>query len=273
MQNFLAILDFYQTHGLYKSKHDYAEKFWALTFFVDCPCIDIQAIHAYCDKRQKDGVKAATINREINIARSAIGFWNKHKHAQLFNPFLGFRLDEEEFLPRFLSKDECMRLLEVCKCHPNPYFYAYITLLLNTGSRASEILTLEWSCVDMARGIITIKNSLSKSKKTVHKPLNSKALLVLQMLPKENARFVFFNVKTGDRYKTFRKAWINSVDKAGLGYVRLHDLRHTFASLLVEQGVPIYHVSQLLGHSDTRITQRYAHLNNKTLQKAVDLLL
>ena len=71
---------------------------------------------------------------------------------------------------------------------------------------------------------------------------------------------VFYNHTTGKNIRSFRRGFENAVKRADLGHVRIHDLRHTFASFLVKNGVPLYHVSTLLGHSDIRITQRYAHL-------------
>lgn len=62
------------------------------------------------------------------------------------------------------------------------------------------------------------------------------------------------------------------MDRAGIGHVRIHDLRHTFASFLIRQGIPLYHVSQLLGHSDIRITQRYAHLAPDYLRECLNVL-
>ena len=132
--------------------------------------------------------------------------------------------------------------------------------MLNTGCRSGELLTLEWKNVDIDRKYFVVRNSLSKNKKTVYKPINDQALLVFDELPVKHSQWVFYNPKTQNRYKTFRRAWLWSLEKSGLD-CRIHDLRHTFASLLVSNGVPIYHVSQLLGHSDTKTTQKYAHLS------------
>lgn len=265
------ILQFYQHNGLYQSNHEYGEKFYHLQFFERLDSISIQDIHDYATLRNVQGVKNATINRELTIIRSAINYYNLHHETNYKNPFNGFKLFEEVYLPRYLSNEECKRLLDTCKRYPNPMFYVYIALLLYTGSRSNEILTLTWKCVDLENRCIIIKNSLSKNKKTVYKPLNDKALQVIDDIDYIHYQWVFYNPKTDYHYKTFRGAWVWALKECGL-QCRIHDLRHTFASLLVKKGVPLYHVSQLLGHSDTRITQKYAHLSTDTLKDVVDLI-
>lgn len=269
--NFLAILDYYSRNGLYQSKHEYLDKFHHLMFFAGKEKINIDDIHDYCSLRSLSGVKNSTINRELTIARGAINYYNKHNDDNIKNPFNGFNLFEADFIPRYLNIKECGLLLETCKQYSNPLFYVYIALLLNTGCRSGEMLTLQWDNVYLDDRYLIIRNSLSKNKKTVYKPLNNQSVKVLSELSQLDAGYVFLNTRTQDRYKSFRKAWLWTKDRTGLD-CRIHDLRHTFASLLVSSGVPLYHVSQLLGHSDTRITQRYAHLSPDNLLDVVQSL-
>ena len=79
---------------------------------------------------------------------------------------------------------------------------------------------------------------------------------------------LFVNRKTGKPYVAIAKVWHRLRRKAGLPQLRLHDLRHQFASFLVNGGRTLYEVQQILGHSDAKVTQRYAHLSAKTLQEA-----
>lgn len=264
------ILAFYKENGLYQSKHDYLEKFNNLSFFESCNKITIEDIHDYCSFRNLQGVKNATINRELTIMRSAINYYNKHNQTNHYNPFNGFTLFESDFMPVYLDPIQCQKLLNAAKMYSNPMLYVYLALLLHTGCRSGELLSLKWENVHLDKGYITIRNSLSKNKKTVHKPLNHQALSILKSVEKKGD-WVFYNVKTGKQYRTFRRGWLWTLDRLDFK-CRIHDLRHTFASLLVSQGVPIYHVSQLLGHSDTRITQKYAHLSPNNLQSVVDML-
>lgn len=265
------ILAFYQIHGLYQSDHDYQDKIQNLVFFYQFDKIRIEQIHDYCTLRQLQGVKNATINRELTVIRSAINFYNKHHDDQILNPFNGFKLFEADFMPRYLNEWECSRLLKSALDYDNTRLWAFIQLALNTGCRSSELTRLEWENVHIADSYMTVRNSMSKNRKTIHKPLNDRALNALDKLA-NNSQWVFYNPNTGKNVVSFRRGFEGTVKRSGLGKVRIHDLRHTFASLLVKQGVPIYHVSQLLGHSDVRITQRYAHLSPNSLASVLDKL-
>lgn len=270
--NFLTILDYYIKNGLYQ-RHDYADKMQHLHYFGQFPKINIEIIHDYCTMRTLQNVKNATINRELTIARAAINFYNKHNDDKLINPFNGFKLFEHDFMPRYLDENECRKLLKSCLIYDNYPLFAFVTLALNTGSRSGELRKLEWVNVNMDLRYLTIRNSLSKNRKTVHKPLNNASIAVLQRLKQgNNSPFVFYNPKTNHHMVTFRRSFATACKNAGLDGLRIHDLRHTFASLLVRRGVPLYHVMQLLGHSDIKTTQRYAHLSHNTLAHVVDML-
>lgn len=268
--NVLYILDFYVKNGLYQ-RSDYLDKIRHLLYFTQYENIDIEIINDYCRYRKLSNVKNATINRELTVIRSAINYYNKHKNTQIYNPFNGFKLFESDFIPRYLNEEECKDLLMASI--DNLHLHAFITLALNTGSRAGELKTLQWENVFMDEKFMTIRNSLSKNKKTVHKPLNKSAIVALERLKKNNnSEWVFYNENTNFHFITFRRSFKKACEKANLENIRIHDLRHTFASLLVQRGVPIYHIMQLLGHSDIKTTQKYAHLANNHLAYVVDLL-
>lgn len=265
------ILAFYQIHGLYQSNHDYQDKIKNLVFFYQFNKVGIEQIHDYCTLRQLEGVKNATINRELTVIRSAINFYNKHHDDKVLNPFQGFKLHESDFMPRYLDQFECTSLLKAALEYDNVRLWAFIQLALNTGSRAGELTKLKWENVFKDDKYFVIRNSLSKNGKTVYKPLNAQALNALDCLTNAS-QWVFYNPDTGKNIVSFRRGFEGAVRRSGLGHVRIHDLRHTFASFLVREGVPIYHVSQLLGHSDVRITQRYAHLSPNSLINVLDKL-
>jgi integrase len=103
-------------------------------------------------------------------------------------------------------------------------------------------------------------------------PLNSSALEVLSQVGTEGRNdHVFVNAETGKGYVSIAKVWGRLRKAAGLPHLRLHDLRHSFASLLANKGESLLVIQQLLGHSDHKVTERYAHLNQKTLQEASDV--
>ena len=102
-------------------------------------------------------------------------------------------------------------------------------------------------------------------------PLNDSALDVLnQMDTSGHYAQVFINKQTGEPYTTISKVWNRLRRKAGLAHLRIHDLRHQYASFLVNSGRTLYEVQQILGHSDPSVTQRYAHLSTRSLQEAAN---
>lgn len=272
MVNVNEILAFYSRNGLFGSKHTYQDKLKHLEFFHQFDEITIETVTEYCSLRTLQGVKNSTINRELNVIKSAINYYLKHKyHANFKNVFNGFKLFEEDYIPRFLNAYECQKLLRASKKYDNQKLHDFIVLALNTGCRASELTTLTWDNVLIHEKHFIIRNSLSKNKKTVYKPLNNISIEALYRLKTHN-KYVFYNESTNKPIKSFRRGFHLAAERANLDPLRIHDLRHTFASFLIKQGVPIYHVSTLLGHSDTRITQRYAHLAPENLHDVLKCL-
>lgn len=270
--NVEEILNFYSKNGLFGSKHAYKDKFGHLEFFHQYDEITIETVTEYCSIRTLQGVKNSTINRELNVIKSAFNYYLKHKHHASFkNVFNGFKLFEEDYIPRFLNAYECQKLLRASKKYDNQKLHDFIVLALNTGCRASELTTLTWDNVLIHEKHFIIRNSLSKNKKTVYKPLNNISIEALYRLKNHN-KYVFYNQNTNKPIKSFRRGFHLAAERANLAPLRIHDLRHTFASFLIKQGVPIYHVSTLLGHSDTRITQRYAHLAPENLHDVLKCL-
>jgi integrase len=102
-------------------------------------------------------------------------------------------------------------------------------------------------------------------------PLNTVALEVLsQTHRRDGQEYVFINRRTRKPYTDIKKSWLRLKTLAGMPELRLHDLRHQYASLLVNSGRSLYEVQQILGHSDPTVTQRYAHLSTATLQEAAE---
>jgi integrase len=143
--------------------------------------------------------------------------------------------------------------------------------LLSTGVRLNEALQAKWTQVDQKNRVWRIPASNSKSKRTRAVPLNDSALDVLnQLTTKGGFENIFINFQTGLPYTTITKVWARLRNKAGLNSLRIHDLRHQYASFLVNSGRTLYEVQQILGHSSPTVTQRYAHLSTKSLQEAAN---
>ena len=143
--------------------------------------------------------------------------------------------------------------------------------LLSTGCRLNEALRAKWNQVDRQNRVWRIPASNSKSKRVRSVPLNDSALEVLAELDTEGSfEYLFVNRRTGKPYINIMKVWSRLRSRAGLPHVRIHDLRHQYASFLVNGGRSLYEVQAILGHSDPSVTQRYAHLSSASLQAAAN---
>ena len=143
--------------------------------------------------------------------------------------------------------------------------------LLSTGARLNEALQAKWKDVEREKRLWRIPATNSKSKKVRSVPLNASAIEVLDQLDTEGTHeYLFVNRDTQKPYTTIHKVWNRLRIKAGLPHLKIHSLRHQYASFLVNSGRTLYEVQQILGHSDPSVTQRYAHLSTKSLQDAAD---
>jgi len=178
---------------------------------------------------------------------------------------------EDNKVQHFLDDEQLRRLMQVLQTDPNRPVCLIAQFLLATGCRLNEALTAEWSMIDRKNRVWVVTATNSKSKKSRAVPLTDAALKVLDEIGTEG-RYpdVFVNEETGLRYTHVRHTWIRLRKKAGLPWLRMHDLRHTFASMLVNAGQSLYTVQECLGHSDAKVTQRYAHLSSQTLQDAAN---
>ncbi|MFG0916864.1 tyrosine-type recombinase/integrase [Pseudomonas sp. CJQ_11] len=149
-----------------------------------------------------------------------------------------------------------------------------VLLSLNTGIRRGELFNLEWPRVNFATKTITIIGDTAKTNETRHIPLNKEALETLQVWQREcqkKSGFVFPS-SDGGRLEDVKSAWLGLLERAGITDFRWHDMRHDFASRLVMAGVPLNTVRDLLGHSDIKMTLRYAHLAPDSKAAAVELI-
>lgn len=149
--------------------------------------------------------------------------------------------------------------------HFGDHLTAAVLISMNTGMRRGELLALRWANVDTKGKQITVEGSTAKSQQTRHIPLNDEALEVLKQW-KEQAPDSerVFAIDTG-----FKTAWASLLERAKITKFRWHDLRHHFASRLVQKGVPLNTVRELLGHASMAMTLRYAHLAPDQKREAV----
>lgn len=165
----------------------------------------------------------------------------------------------------FLKPHEAARLFQAVQNSSNPDLEDIVTILLVTGARRSEALNARWEHIDFDAGLWVVP--ISKNGRPRYIQLGHRALALLQVR-RDNSEspFVFPNPATGEPYKCVWHAWNIARAEAGLPHVRLHDLRHSFASALVNEGVPLFDVQELLGHTSIKTTQRYAYLSKERLQ-------
>ena len=136
---------------------------------------------------------------------------------------------------------------------------------MNTGLRRGEVLKLRWGSVDFSRRLLTVEGRNAKSRQTRHVPLNDGAVSVLRNWREQHGTGArIFDVATG-----FQAAWEKILRRAEISNFRWHDLRHHFASRLVQHGVPLNTVRDLLGHSTVGMSLRYAHLAPDQRREAV----
>lgn len=167
------------------------------------------------------------------------------------------------------TDEELQKLLNVLQADTNREISLLVQFLLMTGARRSEAINMKFTDVSIEQRMWTVPYQSSKSKRTRHIPLNDSALEILaQIERKPGIDYVFANPNTGKPFVSVFKPWNRIRTNAGLPKLRMHDLRHAYASMCVNNGCTIYEVSQLLGHADTRVTQRYAHLSKSTMLNA-----
>lgn len=229
--------------------------------------------------------------RDYTMAKLAAGYADKtvNNHLLVLSRYLAVAREERaldapkvkiEAIPlqwseaRYLTASEIQTLLRVAG-HSFPEYARLIVVALNTGMRIGELLALSWQDIDLAAKKIRVRKSLCRASGELKAPKNGKqrdiflndaAVVALVAIPHRVG--TVFDISYSAAYDAITAI----AAKAGLDGVAWHTLRHTFASLLVLEGVPLFTVGRLLGHSSVRITERYAHLNDEKNKDAVACL-
>jgi integrase len=215
-----------------------------------------------------NGYAVGTSNRAVVILRYLYNLARKwNVPGVIVNPTTGIELGSEVQRNRFLTREEAQELVAALSADENRTAANAILLLLLTGARRNEITQARWENVLWNERKLLVP--LSKSGKPRWIALSVAAIELLKSLPRGDNPFVFPSPVTGRPSPSLWFPWKRIRDRAGLSDVRLHDLRHSFASFLVNEGVSLYVVQALLGHANARTTQRYAHLAADTLTEAI----
>lgn len=203
------------------------------------------------------------------------------------NPTRGVQRFQEGRRERWLTTEEIQRFREALDSYSDQNAANALRLLMLTGSREGEVLKAAWEQFDFQRGVWTKPSHTTKQNRVEHIPLSGPALKLLKsMMPSAGIGPLFPGAKGGARV-SLRRPWLQACKVSGLVVeeivigkrgpktryrptVRIHDLRHSYASHLVSNGVSLQIVGKLLGHTQASTTMRYAHLQDETLRDATN---
>lgn len=210
-----------------------------------------------------------TINRVLILMRYVYNLAIKWETPGVVkNPVSGTPLlEENNQRERFLTSEEVDRLVYCVRHSRNEMLQYIVPGLILTGARKQELLRARWEDLNFDTKIWRIP--MSKSGKARHVPISDALRLLLDSIP-HRCEWVFANPKTLKPFTSFYYSWDTARNQAGLADVRVHDLRHSFASFLVNNGRSLYEVQRILGHTQIKTTQRYAHLDQESLLSAVN---
>lgn len=230
-----------------------------------------EEIVEWLNGKAREGYAQATVNRWQVILSYMMRLAKQWKVPDAeTNPLEGVRQkDANNRKERYLSPAETQRLKRAVEDSPNPMLKYIVALLLLTGCRKRELLDAKWEEVNLDRKVWRIPTS--KSGKPRHCPLSDEAIAVLNAVPRfKDCPYIVPNPKTLKPFTAFFNSWDSARRAARLPDVRVHDLRHSAASNLVNAGQSLYVVAKVLGHAQTRTTERYAHLDSGVLLNAVN---
>jgi integrase len=255
---------------------------------------DIDAFHRDVTHVRGTPVRA---NRIVEVLRKAFNLSIRWKW-RTDNPASGVRRNSEERRNRYLNKMEIAALARALQDHSEPVSANAIKLLMLTGARRGEVLGATWAMFDLDNGIWTKPSAHTKQRKLHRVPLSGHAIRLLLEI-KETAKGPHVFPGEEDKPLTdIKRTWVSVCKKAGLvekvekktrkgqvvrdrlgnpvmievPNVRLHDLRHSFASILVSGGASLPLIGQMLGHTQVQTTQRYAHLFDDPMRKAAEMV-
>ncbi len=212
------------------------------------------------------GLQSNSCNRMLSVIKTLFSVavqWGILESMR--NPCKGIRaLSEKTPRTRYLNKEEMKRVLDVLQSMPHNKSALALQLLLYTGARKSEVLTARWENVHIQERTLTVP--LAKSGKSHHIPLSDEALEIINHLAKNRqGAWLFPGVSQERHLVSLYPAWNKIRKQLNLTDVRIHDLRHSFASMLVTAGASLYEVQKILGHHSPKVTMRYAHLAQEAL--------
>jgi integrase len=235
------------------------------------------ALH-YVALREDQGVQPGTIAKELRAFSAALNWAREALGWEVPNPFTGKSCPREpEGRVRWITRAEAATLLQAAQWVRAAHLADFILLGLHTGMRRGEMLGLEWRRVDLQAGLLYLEAAHQKSGKRGSIPLNATARTAIVSRARFRAQHCpdspwVFCTREGRRIGSIKTAFARACALAGLEDFHPHDLRHTFAAWLVQAGVPLTEIRDLLRHSTIRMTERYAHLAPEGSRAAVQAI-
>lgn len=222
-----------------------------------------------------------TANRTLQLFRAIVNFGRKEnyierEHAERLGAAV--RLFQEEPRTRRLNADEVRAFFAALKADPSEAFRDFLTVLLFTGARRINVLALRWAELDLEARAWEIPAAKAKAGKAILLPLAEGALEVLRRRAKERealplaerSAFVFPAASASGHMEAPKKQWAAFRVRAGIADVRLHDVRRTLGSFMINAGASLAIVGKQLGHRDAKSTARYAHLELAPVRVALE---
>lgn len=245
-------------------------------------------IQAFKSKRESQGLAPQTIKHNLQAIRSTIEWASTHGYQTKHVNYPKIKLKKHRL--RYLSiQEEANLLAELDPYRKRPYRPSYescnqeekrryhdnydlVVLLLDTGARYSEIANIQWDSIDLEASIIRLWRPKVRNESIMYMTDRVKNILNRRAKEKGTSKFLFENQE--GKARGYQSKGIRAcIKRAGITDFTIHDLRHTCASRLIQAGLSLYEVANILGHTDISTTQIYAHLEKKDISvKARDIL-
>jgi integrase len=226
---------------------------------------DINALHL---KITQEG-KPIRANRAIALLSKMFSLAVKWR-MRSDTPVRGVERNQEYKRTRYLSGAELARLTEALAAYPDQQAASIVRMLLLTGARRGEVLAAKWDDFDLETGTWTKPGATTKQKTEHRVPLSAPARQLLAEMHEAKIAEHVFPGRYGGHRQNVKRAWAELCESAGIKDARVHDLRHTYASLLASSGMSLPIIGVLLGHTQAATTLRYAHLLDDPLRKATE---